>query len=105
MNTNDRTSRQDEVALGQTVNLVRPGGNHNFSPGQQQIRMMALFLGHRADLVDVRQCLREIRESVGLLEMMFFHHFPAGNLPDQRLQRGATKWRDSTTARNTVLCG
>jgi len=43
-------SRQDKVALSQTLNLVRPDLDLALSPGQKYIRMMALSLRDRPNL-------------------------------------------------------
>src|ERR1700692_759969 len=44
--------RQNEIALGQTVDLMRPNRDLRFAPAKANIRMMSLLLGQRANAVD-----------------------------------------------------
>src|SRR5262249_582173 len=73
-------SRHNEIALGEAVDLVGPEGNVYFAPGEQNVGMMALFLGQLADAIDKGQCLLE----VGKLElpdnMVLVHNLPIRDL-------------------------
>ena len=53
---------EDEVALGQAVDLVRPEGELDLAPGQVNIGMMVLLPGQFAHLVCEIKRLAEILE-------------------------------------------
>ena len=76
---------EDEIAFGQAIDFVGPRGDFRFSPGQQNIRMMALLFGDRADFIDESEGLREIRKLEGAGEVMTVHHAPLRHLIRQRL--------------------
>ena len=54
--------RHDEITLGEAIDLMRPKLHFDFSPCQQNVRMMTLFLRQRSDAIDQLQRLREIRK-------------------------------------------
>ena len=62
--------REDEITLGEAVDLVREDHDAHLSPREEEIRVVLLFLGHSAHAIDEGQSLREIAERVRLLEVM-----------------------------------
>ena len=42
---------QDEIRFSQPIHCVRPGSDLDFAPSQQNIGMMALFLGQCASTI------------------------------------------------------
>ena len=55
---------ENEIALGQTVNFVRPNLDLHFSPGQINIRMMPLRFGEFADFVREIKRLSKVWQSL-----------------------------------------
>ncbi len=69
----------DEVAFGQTVNFVSPQCDLCFAPRQENIGVMAFFLGNGSNPIHKVQRLFEIRESELAIEMMLVNDDPVGN--------------------------
>src|SRR5580700_2193477 len=70
--------RQNEIALGQPIYLVRENGDLGFPPRKQNIRVMALFLRDGAGAVHEVESLFKIRELEYLVQMMLPDDFPIG---------------------------
>ena len=60
---------QIEVALGQSVDLVRPDLHFTLSPGQIKIRVMPLGVRHGADFVDKRERLSKVLTGIEPLKI------------------------------------
>ena len=73
---------ENEVALGQTIDLVCPNLNPDLAPRQVEIGMMTLLLGDRSDAVYEGQRLREVGKSVGLGQVMILPDFPTIQLAE-----------------------
>ncbi len=68
---------QDKVTFGQTLNLVRPNFEFALSPGQIQVRMVALSLRNHANFVRKGLRLREVFEVVEPFQMPLPVYSPA----------------------------
>lgn len=93
----------DEVALGETVDLMRPQRNLHFSPGKQKVRMMPLFLRQCANTVDELECLGEIGKLVFPSEVVLLNDVPLRNDLVQRRKLLPLKWRNSPAAGNALF--
>src|SRR5229473_885132 len=67
---------EDEIAFGQPVDLVRPGGDFCLPPGQKNVGVMPLFFGDLAHFVHKLKRLAKIRESKCPGDVMRVHHLP-----------------------------
>src|SRR5438094_8673473 len=54
--------RHDEITFGQAVDLVRPQSDFDFTPGEQNVWMMTLFLCDFADFIHEGKCLFEVKK-------------------------------------------
>ena len=97
--------RQEKVALSQTLNLVRLELDLALSPGQIQIRMMALGLRDSPNLVRKRQRLREVLEGEEPLQMPFTVEFPASAELRQQVPRAESLQPRHSTSIATFLVG
>ena len=77
---------EDEVALGQAIHLVRPGGDFNLAPGQQDVGMMALLFRDGADPIDKVERGLEVREGVGAADVVFIDDPPLRKLVAEVVQ-------------------
>ena len=66
----------DEIALGQSVNLVRPQSDFSLSPGQHNVGMMSLLFRNCPYSIYEIQGLLEVGESEIACEMVFLDHAP-----------------------------
>src|SRR6266568_139159 len=94
---------EDEIALGQSIDLVGPDLHDDLPPREVKIRMMALLLGHRAYAIDERKRRLEVRELEGLGQMMIPRRLPAFDLREQVRDLVGRQGRHPTPARHTVL--
>ena len=90
--------RQDEVAFGEPVDLVGPGGDVHFAPGQAQVGMMAFLLGDGAGAIYEIERRLEIREQEPLRKVMLLHYSPAGQLRGKTVQLLPFERRHSSAA-------
>src|SRR6266568_3350581 len=67
----------DEIAFGQTIDLVGPNRDFHSAPREINVGMMTLFLCQCADFVGKSQCFAEIFEGEILLQVMPVNHLPA----------------------------
>ncbi len=75
---------QDEIALRQTVDLVRPGRDLDFSPGKEDVWVVPLLLRKLAYLVDKFESFAKVGKREGFHEVVFFDDVPAVHLLLQR---------------------
>ena len=80
---------------------MRPNLDAGFSPRQMNVRMMALFLSQRPDLVDKPQCALEIGEFVRFLEMVEVFDGPTRDLAEERANLLGREGRNAPAARHT----
>ena len=59
--------REDEIALGQSVDLVRPDLDLRDAPAETDVRMMALLFREITDAIHKVEGFAKIREAVSLL--------------------------------------
>jgi hypothetical protein len=95
----------DEVALGEAVNFVRPHRDLGFAPGQENVGMVALLLGHRSHTIHEIERLLEVRKCVGASEMVPVDHVPLGNVFVQGIEFPALEWRHSAATGHALLVG
>src|SRR5262249_49406759 len=92
--------REDEVALGETVDLVRPDRHADLAPGEQNVRVMSLLLGEVTDLVGEGERRLEVGELEGLLEVVLVDHVPGGELGAVTVELGAFERGHAAAARH-----
>src|SRR5260370_42034591 len=68
--------RQDEIALRQTVDLVRPGCDIDFSPGKRDVWVVSLLLSKLTHAIYEFESSAKIRKLEGLRDVMFFDDVP-----------------------------
>ena len=95
--------RQNKVALRQPIDLVRPDGNPDLPPGQQDIGMVSLVLREFPYLIHEPQCGLEVRKRKLPFEMMIVHDLPVLHLGFQRPDLCSSQRRYSTSARDARL--
>ena len=79
---------QDEIAFRKSVDFVRPGRDPDFSPGEEDVRVVPLFLCKLAYAVHKLERPAEIGELEGLRDVVFFDDVPAVHLRS----RAASSW-------------
>ena len=90
---------KDEIALRQTVDLVRPSRDLDFSPGKRDVWVMPLLLRQLTNVIYELEGFAKVRKLEGLRDVVPLNHIPSVDLPLQRgefltLQRWytATAW-------------
>ena len=76
----------DEVALRQSVDLVGPKGDPHFSPGEQDVRMMPLFLGDGADTIHKVESFLKIGEREGARDVVLVDYIPIWQLVTEAME-------------------
>jgi len=71
---------QDEIALRQTVDLVRPGRDLDFSPGKEDVWVVPLLLGKLTNAIYKLEGSAKVRKLEGLRDVMFFDDVPPVDL-------------------------
>ena len=71
---------QDEIALRQAVDLVRPGRDSDSSPGQRDVWVVTLLLREFAYAVYEFQSFPKVGKREGLRDVVFFDDVPAVHL-------------------------
>jgi hypothetical protein len=95
--------RENEIAFGEAVNFVRPHGYFRFSPGKQDIRVMALLLRNCTHFIHERECLHEIRKFKRSGNVMAVHNRPLRHLRCESFQFFSGKRRHAAPARHACL--
>jgi hypothetical protein len=72
--------RQDEIALRQAVDLVRPGRDLDFSPGERDVWVMPLLLRKFAYAICELEGFAKVGKLEGLRDVVFFDDVPAVHL-------------------------
>ena len=94
---------ENEVTLGEAVDLVRPDLNLRDAPAKTDVRMVTLLLREIADTVHEVERVAKVREAVGLLEMVLINDLPAFQLRREFGDFvGAERW-DAATAGNALF--
>ena len=97
--------RQNEIRLGQPVHGVRPGGDFDLAPSQQNVGMVALLLGDLAHFIHESQRRLEIGELEASHDVVLVHDFPLcgiGKLTMEFGQFGSLERRHAAAAGNAV---
>ena len=89
---------QDEIALRQAVNFVRPGRDLDFSPGKEDVRVVPLFFRKISSLVDEFEGFAKVGKLKGLRDVVFFDDVPAVHLHLQRTEFLTLERRHTATA-------
>lgn len=98
--------REDEVALGQSVDFVSPDGHPHFAPSQVDIRVVALFLGEATDEIGELECSDEILKCKFLVEVVTADDAPfRGDLRLKSPQRSALQRRYAAATRHAMFLG
>ena len=93
-----------EIAFREAVDLVGPERDLHFAPGEIDIGMMILSLGHFPHAIRKVERLAEVFEFIFFFKMMFLHDLPlVSELPRKFFQRIALQWRHSALARHARL--
>jgi len=72
--------RQNEIRFGQPIHCMRPGRDLDLAPSEQDVGMMALFLGQVTDAIHESQGRFEIGEFASAHEVMFVDDPPLRRL-------------------------
>lgn len=96
---------QDEIAFRQSVDFVRPGRDPDFSPGEEDVRVVPLFLCKLAYAVHKLERPAEIGELEGLRDVVFFDDVPAVHLRFEGGEFLALEGRDAASARDARFGG
>ena len=75
---------QDEVALGQAVDLVCPDPDADLPPAQRDVGVVRFGFGDLPDAVDKRQCGREVGELELPAQVTLVDDLPAVDSLEQR---------------------
>ncbi len=75
---------QDEIALCQTIDFVRPGRNPDFSPGKRDVWVVPLLFRKLAYAVYEREGSAKVGKREGLRDVVPLNHIPSVDLPLQR---------------------
>jgi len=89
---------QDEIALRQAVDFVRPGRDLDFSPGKEDVRVVPLFFRKISSLVDEFEGFAKIGKLEGLRDVVPLNHIPAVHLLLQRGEFITLERRHSSSA-------
>ncbi len=68
--------RQDEITLCQTVDLVRPGRDFDFSPSKEDVWVVPLLLGKLTYAIHKLEGSAKVGKLVGLRDVMSFDDGP-----------------------------
>jgi hypothetical protein len=93
----------DEVAFGETVDLVRPESDFGFAPGEEDVGMMSLLFGERTDTVDEVERLLEVGELELAVKMMLVGDGPFRDARVNLLDVLAFEWGNATFAGDAGL--
>ena len=95
--------RQDEIALRQTVDLVRPGRDPNFSPSKRDIWVVTLFLRELAYAVYKLERFAKVGKREGLCDVVLLNHIPPVHLLFEGDKVFTLERRHSSSARYARL--
>jgi hypothetical protein len=97
--------RENEIALGQTVNLVCPDSDLRPSPTVANVWMVPLLFGEFGHAIHKRLRIFEVRKLVFFAQVMLRDNFPTINLRLQLCDLLPSQWWHSTAAGNTSSAG
>ena len=94
---------QNEIALRQTVDFMRPGRDLDFSPGKENIRVVTLLLGKLTDAIHKLEGSAKVGKLEGLRDVVFFDDVPPLDLLLKYGEVLTLERRYSSTARYARL--
>ena len=89
---------QNEIALRQAVDLVRPGRDPDFSPGQRDIWVVTLLLREFAYAVYEAEGFAKVGKLESLRDVVFFDDVPVVHLLFEGSKLLTLKRRDASSA-------
>ena len=89
---------QDEIALREAVDLVRPGRDLDFSPAKEDVRVVPLLFRKLAYAVYEREGFAKVGKLEGLRDVVPLNHIPAVHLLLQRGEFLTLERRHSSSA-------
>jgi hypothetical protein len=92
--------RQDEIALRQAVDLVRPGCDLGFSPGKEDVWVVTLLLCEFAYAGYELEGFAKVGKLEGLRDVVLFNYIPFVHLLLQRGEFLTLERRHSSSARD-----
>ena len=95
----------DEVTFGEAVDLVRPQGDFGFAPDQQDVGMVALLFGERADFIDEIERLLEVGKLELAVKVMLVGNIPLRYASAQLLNFFAFEGGNASAAGDALLVG
>jgi hypothetical protein len=98
--------RQDEIRFGEPVYRMRPSGDLDLAPTEEDIGMMALLLGELANSIYERQGGLEIGKLVGTYDVMIVDDIPLcgiGQLPMNVREIFPLERRDATATGHAIF--
>lgn len=72
---------QDEIALREAVDLVRPGRDLDFSPAKEDVRMVPLLFRKLTYSVHKVEGFAKVQKLEGLRDVVFRNDIPSVHLP------------------------
>jgi len=75
---------QNEIALCQTIDFVRPDCNPDLSPSKRDVWVVPLLLRKLAYAVYEREGAAKVEKREGLRDVVPLNHIPSVDLPLQR---------------------
>src|ERR687886_1571495 len=93
--------RENEVALGEAVYLVRPDRNLDLAPAEADVGVMPLLLGKLAHLVDEAQSLTEVLEPENPPQVVLLDDLPFRDLSPEQVEFLSLERRCSPPPRHT----
>jgi hypothetical protein len=92
---------EDEVRFGEALGGMGPEGDLDASPGEQDVGVMSLLFGDRADLVGERQRFLKVgkREAAG--DVVIVDDLPVGDFFEQAIEFDAFESGGASAAGDT----
>ena len=94
---------QNKIALGQTIDFVRPRRDLDFSPGKKDIWVVPLLLRKLAHAVYELQRFAKVGKLEGLRDVVFFDDVPAIHLLFEGGKLLTLERRHSSSARDACF--
>src|SRR6266851_2425966 len=94
---------QDEIAFGQTIDLVRPGRDLDFPPGKEDVWVVPLLLCKLAYAVYELQGFAKVGKLEGLRDVVLLNYIPSVHLLLQRGEFLTLEGRHSSSARDACF--
>ena len=92
---------QDEIALRQAVDLVRPGCDRDFTPGKEDVRVVTLLLRKLTYAVCKLEGFAKVGKLEWLRDVVFLDDVPSIHLLLQSGEFLPLEWWHASSARNT----